>query len=174
MSQPLPTPETCAAITEAVLANPLDPGAEAEAHMQICRACSEARVAYLAQEEAPEPLAPAGYYDRLPERVLRKLPARPRLHQRLRPFTWAAAAALLVAVGASSFWAGRANRAPLVEANLKPASEAQELVTETPFQDHEDADNEDAVTQLTALSDEDANAVIRTLANQAAHPAVAP
>ncbi|HJU83716.1 MAG TPA: hypothetical protein VJ600_05875 [Holophagaceae bacterium] len=175
MTQPLPAPETCASITEAVLANPLDPGAEAEAHMQICRACSETRIAYLAQEEASEPLAPAGYYDRLPERILRKLPARPRLHQRLRPFTWAAAAALLLAVGASSFWAGRANRAPLVEASLpKAPAESQEFVSETPFLDHEDADSEDAVTQLTALSEQDANAVIRTLASQPAHPAAEP
>ena len=163
----LPVSQPCSLALEAILADPLDPGAEAEAHMQICRACSEARVAYLALEDHPLPLAPAGYFERLPGRILGKLPA-PSLHAHTRRFYWGAAAALLLAVGATAFSVGRANRVPLVEANLPRATaEIQEVLPDTPFQD-----NEDAVTQLTDLSQEDADAVFRTLSHRPAHPPV--
>ena len=168
MTQPLPNPPACLPTMEAVMADPLDPGPEAEAHLKLCRACAEARVAYLAQEESPEALAPAGYFERLPGRILRKLPARPRLHLRVGPFTWAAAAALLMAVGAGAFWAGRANRTPLVEATLpRTPSELQEVVPEVPF-----LDSEDAVSQLTALSQQDAEAVLRALRDRQTQPPV--
>ncbi|MFN7956883.1 MAG: hypothetical protein U0P46_00945 [Holophagaceae bacterium] len=162
----IPIPSTCAPVLEAVLADPLDPGPEAEAHLQICLACAEARVAYLAQEESPEALAPAGYFEHLPGRVLRKLPARRSLHQRVSPLAWAVAAALLMAVGAGAFWAGRANRTPLVEATLpRTPSEVQEVVPETPF-----LDPEDAVSQLTALSPQEADAVLQALGHRQAEP----
>ncbi|MFZ1375857.1 MAG: hypothetical protein WAS25_04620 [Geothrix sp.] len=168
MTQPLPIPSACAPTMEAVLVDPLDPGPEAETHLKICRACAEVRVAYLAQEESPEALAPAGYLERLPDRILRKLPARPRLHRRLGFFTWAAAAALLMAVGAGAFWAGRANRTPLVEATLpRTPSEIQEVQPEIPF-----LDPEDAVSQLTALSQQDADAVLQALSDRQAQPPV--
>jgi hypothetical protein len=166
MSQPLPFPDACSHALAAILIDPLEPGAEAEAHLRLCRACSEARVAYLAQEEAPEVLSPAGYHEHLPARILRKLPARPRLHQRLSPLAWATAAALLMAVGAGAFWAGRANRAPLVEASLpRTAPASQDLLMEAPFEDPEDA-----LSQLTALSPEEAEAVIRRLAQREPRP----
>ena len=169
MTQPPALPETCLLTMEAVLQDPLEPGADAEAHMDLCRACSEARVAYLAQEETPEALAPAGYFERLPGRVLRKLPLRTGLHRQLRPLTWAAAAALLMAVGAGAFWAGRANRTPLVEASVQaPTPEAQDALPDTPFQDAEDA-----VALLKALPPEEAEAVLRSLAARPAHPPVA-
>lgn len=162
MTQPLPLPLTnaCQLTMDAVLVDPLDPGPEAETHLQNCRACSEARVAFLAQEEVPLVLAPAGYFERLPSRIMGKLPARSRSSHTLR-YAWGAAAALLLAVGATAFGVGRANRAPLVEANLvKTTSENQELLPDTPFQD-----GEDALTQLTALSQEDADAVMRALSS---------
>lgn len=169
MSEPLlPVSAPCAHALEAILADPLAPGPEAEAHMQTCRACSEARVAYLAQEDAPLVLAPAGYFERLPRRVLGKLPA-PRLQTRNRRFFWGAAAALLLSVGATAFWVGRANRTPLVEAHLpKPTIEVQEGLPDAPFQDQEDA-----LTQLTALSQQDADAVMQTLSIRQAQPPVA-
>lgn len=161
MTQPLPIPEACSRAQEAVLADPLEPGAEAEVHMQICRACSEARVTYLAQEEFPEALAPAGYFDRLPDRVLRKLPARPGLHRRMRPMAWAAAAVVLMAVGAGAFWAGRVNRTPYVEATLPRQPEVTETtmaLSDTPFHDRE----EDAA-QLQTLSPAEMKALLKRL-----------
>lgn len=162
----LQMPAACRTTAAAVELDPLNPGPEAEAHMKRCTACSEARVAYLAQEEVPLALAPAGYFDRLPSRVLGKLPTSSRSVQSRHLF-WGAAAALLLAVGVTAFSVGRANRTPLVEASLpRITAEAQEVLPDSPFQD-----SEDAVTALTALSPEDAEAVIRTLA---AKPAPAP
>ncbi len=170
MTQALPAPPSCAPTLDAILVDPIDPGSEAEAHMKLCRACSEARVTYLAQEECPEVLAPAGYFERLPERILRKLPARPRLLSRVTPLVWAAAAALLMAVGAGAFWAGRANRTPLVEATLpRTPSEVQEVLPETPF-----LDQEDAVSQLTSLSPQEAEAVLKTLIDRQAQAPAKP
>jgi len=161
----LQLPAPCRATLTAVEADPLDPGSEAEAHMTHCTACSEARVAYLAQEECPQVLAPAGYFERLPARILGKLPA-PRRRTPARHYLWGAAAALLLTVGATAFWVGRANRTPLVEANLaRPVAEVQDGLPESPF-----LDSEDTLTQLTALSQEDAEAVIRTLSARPAGP----
>lgn len=159
MTQPLPIPQACALALDAVLLDPLEPGAEAEAHMLTCLACSEARVAYLAQEEAPEALVPAGYFDRLPSRVLRKLPQRSRLRLQLHPLTWATAAALLMAVGAGAFWAGRANRTPYVEATRQPeVMEPALSVSDTPFHDRD----EDAA-QIQALTPEEMKAFLKRL-----------
>ena len=155
----LPVSEPCSRALETILADPMAPGAEAEAHLLGCRACAEARVAYLAQEDFPVALAPAGYFERLPDRVLRKLPARPGLRLRLRPVTWAAAAALLMAVGAGAFWAGRANRTPLVEATLPRPSEVEtNTVSDTPFHDRE----EDAA-QVQTLTPEEMKALLKHL-----------
>jgi hypothetical protein len=161
MTQPLLIPDVCALAMEAVLVDPMDPGAGAEAHMKICRACSEARVAYLAQEDIPEALAPAGYFDRLPDRVLRKLPVRSSLHQRMPRMAWAIAAALLMTVGAGAFWVGRANRTPLVEATLPRQPDLIETSTtapDTPFHDRE----EDAA-QLQTLTPDEMKALLKHL-----------
>lgn len=157
MNQPVPAPEACNRTLNAVLVDPFDPGSDAEAHMRTCRACSEARVAYLAQEEAPEVLAPMGYFERLPERVLRKLPARPALHRRIPPLTWAAAAALLLAVGGGAFWAGLANRTPYVEAARQPEI-VEGAESDTPFHDHE----EDAA-QVQTLDPDEMKALLKRL-----------
>jgi len=149
----LPTSNMCSQALAAILIDPLDPGVEVEAHMQICRACSETRIAYLAQEECPAVLTPAGYFERLSDRVLRKLPARPGLRHRMRPLAWAAAAMVLMAVGAGAFWAGRANRTPLVEATLPRLPELLETgstVSDTPFHDRE----EDAAQVQTLTPEE--------------------
>jgi hypothetical protein len=157
----LPIPDICSHALAAVLVDPLDPGVDVEVHMQTCRACSEARVAYLAQEDCPAVLAPAGYFERLSDRVLRKLPARSGLRHRVRPLAWAAAAALLMSVGAGAFWAGRANRTPLVEATLPRLPELQETgstVSDTPFHDRE----EDAA-QVQTLTPEELKALLNHL-----------
>ena len=109
----------------------------------------------------PGALAPAGYFDRLPDRILRKLPVRQALHHRVRPFTWAAAAALLVAVGAGAFWVGRANRTPLVEATLPRQPEVIEtslMVSDIPFRDREEE-----AAQIQALTPEEMKAFLKDL-----------
>lgn len=170
MTEPLTVTDPCATSLQAILANPLDPGPEVEAHLRACGTCSEARIAFLAQEEAPLTLAPTGYFERLPERVVRKLPARPRLRHRLPPMVWAAAAVLLLAVGVGAFWVGRANATPYVEAALpRTPSEVQELPMDTPFDDQQDA-----VSQLTALSQQDAEAVLNTLRTRQDAPPAQP
>lgn len=159
MNRTLPLPEACARPLAAVEADPLDPGPAAEAHLRTCRSCAETRTGYLALEEAPDAIAPAGYFERLPDRILRKLPVRAPLHRRLGPLAWTAAATVLLAVGSGAFFAGRANRTPLVEATLPKSQEAMEIpVADTPFHDRE----EDA-SQVQALSPEEMQALLKRL-----------
>jgi hypothetical protein len=164
----LPIPDPCQAALAAIEHNPLELSAEARAHLRGCPACAEAQVHWLALEEAPFALTPAGYFDRLPARILRKLPTRPGLLGRPSKLLWAAAALILMTgVGVSGFWLGQANRNPVVEATLpRNSSEAQELMPEAPFQE-----NEDAMSQLSNLSQEEAEAVLKRLdAAQIGHP----
>lgn len=164
----IPLPEACEAALAAIERDPLDLPPEIRAHLRGCPACAEARVQWLALEDAPQALAPAGYFDRLPARVLRKLPARTGLLHRPHKLLWAAAAVLLMSgVGVGGFWLGKANRNPLVEAALpRTPGEAQELITDAPFQE-----NEDAMSQLSTLSQEEAEAVLNRLeASQLGHP----
>lgn len=158
-AQPLPLPDACLAALAAVEADPLDPGPMATTHLKACTACAEARVFFLAQEDSPEVLAPAGYFEHLPGRLLRKLPARPPLHRRLGPLAWAAAAVVLMAVGTGAFLAGRANRTPYVEAALPRQPDLLETSTsDTPFHNHE----EDAA-QVQALSPEEMKVLLKRL-----------
>jgi hypothetical protein len=167
MTEPLALPETCARTLDILQDDPLALNPSLTAHLGACPACREARVLLLAQEETPDSLAPAGYFDRLPERILRKLPSRHR-RPRLQPLGWAVAATLLVAVSAGAFWVGRANRTPYVEAGFtRTPSELQESLPEFPFED-----NEDALTKLRAMSPEEAEAVLQALSvEQAPRPA---
>jgi hypothetical protein len=150
--------QACHDALAAIEADPLALPPEAEAHVARCPTCSEARVAWLAMEDIPSAQAPAGYFDHLPGRVLRKLPTRAKGIRRY-PALWALAAGLLMAVGAGGFWLGRANRQPLVEATLAPAP--QELPTtlpETPF-----LEADDPVDQLHKLTPEEAKALMDNL-----------
>ena len=106
-------PPACAAALAAIEADPLDPGAAAEAHLRACPACAEARVMLLAQEDSALPLAPAGYFEALPARITRKLPAA-KAPRRLPTWLWAAAAAILMVAGVGGYLAGRATPASQV------------------------------------------------------------
>ncbi len=128
-------PPACEAAMMALELDALEPGAEAEAHLRACAACREAQVLLLAQEEAPLPLVQAGYFERLPARVIGKLQTR---KTGFRPGTWwmAAAAVLALAVGTGAFMAGRANRTPVVEAEARPVEPPPHI--EAPFTDSQD------------------------------------
>ena len=164
MSDPIrPIPEPCLRAQAAIELDPLELNPETAAHVRGCLPCAEARVAWLAQEET-QALAPAGYFERLPERILSKLPSGPR---RRRPhlILWALAAGLLLSVGLGGFWAGRANRQPMVEATLvQPAPDLQTL-PDTPF-----LEGEDDYAQLPDLSPEQAHRLFEQVSVQAPRP----
>ncbi len=148
-------PEACAAALKAIEADPCNPPAQVRAHLQGCPACAEARVLWLAQEEPPVALAPAGYFERLPARILGKLPAgrRPVAHRT----RWLAVAAALMALTAGgSFWAGRINREPLVEAKYAP--DPKDPQPELPFHDRYEV-----IEQFQNLSPEEAQVLLKQL-----------
>lgn len=159
MTEPrLDLPEACRAALEAIQADPLTLPPAARAHLRTCPSCAEARVQWLALEEAPAALAPAGYFERLPARILRKLPAR-RGSRRVHPALWAAAAALMLGLGVGGFLLGRIHRAPVVEATLpRTPAELKEVAPDTPF-----LEADDGVTQLRQLTPEEAEAVLKRL-----------
>ncbi len=151
--------QACLEALAAIEADPLSLPGAVEAHVAGCEACAEARVAWLAMEDTSLPPVPAGYFDHLPARVLRKLPARPSVRYRL-PLIWSLAAGFLLAVGGGGFWLGRANRQPLVEATLAPApvETPAAALPETPF-----LEGDDEMSQLRKLSPEEAKALLDRL-----------
>lgn len=166
-----PLPPACARALAALESDALAPGAEAEAHLRTCAACAEARVMLLAQEDAPSPLAPAGYFESLPARVLRKLPAaKPR--RRLPAWAWGAAAAILLAAGLGGYLAGRATPAPPV---LQPmAQQAQPLDAASqdrslPFQDRDED-----LAELGSLSPSEMKELVSTLDARSTKPEAKP
>ena len=150
--------QACLEALAAIETDPLELPPSVEAHVARCTTCSEARVAWLAMEDAPPALAPAGYFEHLPDRILMKLPARPRKGV-LPPALWALAAGLLLAVGAGGFMVGRANRPPLAEATLAPAPQGLPgSQPETPF-----LENDDSMTQLHRMNPQEAKALLDRL-----------
>lgn len=157
-----PLPPACQTALTALEADPLDVAPEVEAHLRVCPACREAQVHLLALEEAPLPpyfdAVPAGYFERLPARVVGKLQAR---KPAFRPGPWwmAAAAVLALGVGTAAFLAGRANRAPgMAEAAPLPQEATALRKAPIPFKDaHESLD------KLQELSPEEMQALLERL-----------
>jgi hypothetical protein len=160
MSERLLTiPEPCQQALAAIEADPLDLPREIRAHLRGCAACAEARVQWLAQEEVPAILVPADYFERLPDRVLRKLPARRMSALRHHPWLWIAAAGLAMTLGVGGFLAGRVQRTPVAEASLSQSPvDDTELISDTPFKE-----TDDVMSQFSALSPQDEEAVIKRL-----------
>ena len=159
--QPNPIPEACRQALAEIEADPLGLSPSAEAHVRACLACAEARVAWLAQEEVAAAQAPPGYFEHLPARILSKLPTTRRL-RRPHLAIWALAATLLAAVGVGGYLAGRANRAPLVEATLaQPVQETHETLPDTPFQE-----GDEDYAQLPNLSPEQTRMVIQRVSQE--------
>lgn len=148
----------CATAVKALEMDPLDPGSETEAHLRACAACREAQVMLLAQEEVPLPLVPAGYFERLPGRVVGKLQA-PKPAGRPGLWWMAAAAVLSVAVGSGAFLAGRANRTPLVEAEARPVEPPP---VATPFHD-----SQDELGKLQNMKPEEVQELLKQLQTEA-------
>jgi hypothetical protein len=147
----------CAETLALIQADPLELPAAAIAHTRICPACAEARVAWLAQEEPAPALAPTGYFDRLPDRVLAKLPPSRR---KWRP-GWSQAslaAGLFLALGLGGFWLGRSPAPVLTEAALPSVAEAAEGLPETPF-----PTGDEDLALLPALNPDEAQALLERL-----------
>lgn len=155
-------PPSCDLALQAIESNPFEVPGEVLDHLRSCPACAEARVQWLAMEECPAALAPAGYFDRLPARILGKLPF-PRPVRRPMRFLAAAAALLLVATAAAAFWAGKANQTPLVEA--KAVQETREMAADDPFQE-----KDEILEPLHALSPDEASALLKSLEKPEAKP----
>jgi len=156
----LPLPEACQLAMNAIEADPLEVPSEIQAHLRICPACAEARVLWLAQEEAPQALAPTGYFQHLPGRVLRKLPSRRVTRRQHHPVLWSAAAVIALATGVGGFMAGRANRTPMVEASL-PAPTVPDFQVTIPSAPYQNTDN--VMSQLSTLTPVEAEALAKKL-----------
>lgn len=153
MSPEAITPEQFEKAIQAIEADPLNLPAEIEAWVQQSPALCEMRVHWLALEDPRETntLAPAGYFEALPGRVLRKLPVKAAARHRFHPALWTAAAALMLAIGTGGFWAGKASRPPLVEARIQEPEPAKDLpVADAPFQE-----SDDVMVQIQNLSPEE-------------------
>ena len=158
-------PEPCRAALAAIEADPLALTGAVLDHLGACPACAEARVHWLATFDAPVALAPAGYFDHLPARILGKLPA-PRSAARPWGFLAAAAAVLLLATAGGAFWAGKLNQSPLVEASLpKAPSDTRETPVDAPFQE-----KDEILEPLQNLSPEEASALLKSLDHPDAKP----
>ena len=152
-------PEACQRTLTAIEAEPLDLPEEALAHLRACPACREARVLWLAQQEVPAALVPADYFERLPRRILRKLPARRLNGSRPHPILWLAAAGMALALGVGGYLVGRVRNAPAAEATLQaPDVDLSEFTAETPFDE-----GDDALSQLSDLGPQDAARVLQRL-----------
>jgi hypothetical protein len=153
-----PLSPQCEAALAAFQNDPLDLPAEVEAHVRACSACHEARIVLLAQEDAPLPLVPTGYFERLPSRIQGKLPQR-RAGFTFKPWMMAAAAALLVGVAGASFLAGRANRAPGI-AQAEPLPQELKALPKSTLPFH---DAQDDLSRLQDMTPEEAQALVERL-----------
>ena len=111
---------------------------------------------WLAQEEAPVPLAPAGYFEQLPRRILRKLPSG-RAKGSRHTILWLAAAGLAWPWASAAIWRAGSSGPPWWKPAWRPRDPV-ELVPDAPFDE-----GEDVLSQLSELSPEDAEAVLQRL-----------
>ncbi len=126
-------------------------------HVAACPACAEARVLWLAQDEHPTALAPAGYFEALPGRVLRKLPVRRR--RSVRPYLWAAAGLVALLAGTGGYLAGRAGQVDPRDTAAMPAVEVLEPSgLETPF-----VEPDEDLASLGAMTPEQEKALVNRL-----------
>jgi hypothetical protein len=165
MNALLPDSPEYARVLQALEADPLNLPADVAELVHRDPALAELRVQWLALDEAPMPLAPAGYFERLPGRIAGKLPGQPRrLGSRLSPLLWSAAAVALLAIGAGGFLAGRANRTPVVEASTKPETPPY-AVGDSPFQE-----KDDLLVQADQLSPAEVQALLKRLETSTKRP----
>jgi len=95
-------------------------------HVSVCSKCSEARVLWLAQEDFDVQLTPAGYFDKLPSRILQKLPVAQKTPLYRLPLLISAASLLLFA-GLSGYWYGRQSQfSPIILEAIVPPKDIRD------------------------------------------------
>jgi hypothetical protein len=119
-------PQGCQNTLAAIELDPLNLPHEALKHITTCPKCFEARVMWLAQEDFEAPIAPTGYFDKLPGRILQKMPATSASPWFRVPLL-ASAASILFFAGLSGYWYGRqANHTTIVLEAVVPPRDAQD------------------------------------------------
>jgi hypothetical protein len=95
-------------------------------HVSVCSKCSEARVLWLAQEDFDIQLTPAGYFDKLPSRILQKLPVAQKTPLYRLPLLISAASLLLFS-GLSGYWYGRQSQfSPIILEAIVPPKDIRD------------------------------------------------
>ena len=114
-------PDECQTALDAIERDALHLPLDALKHVSMCQMCSEARVMWLAQEDFDHCLAQSGYFEKLPGRILQKLPAGRAKHW-MRPPLLISAASLLLLAGFSGYWFGRQSHqhTVILEAMIPP------------------------------------------------------
>jgi hypothetical protein len=151
-------PQACQNALEAIEQDPLNLPQSALKHVAQCPMCSEARVMWLAQCDFEAPLAPAGYFDKLPGRVLQKMPSSPARPWFRLPLL-ASAASILFFAGIVGYWAGRQAHPPIVLEAVLPPKGAQD-----PFlQDLTSFTSIEAFSMATSLTPEEVRELMKDL-----------
>jgi hypothetical protein len=137
--------------------DPLGIGPETLGHVSTCRMCSEARVLWLTLDDFDNAMAPASYFDDLPGRVLRKLPAQSTRHHLWRSMM-ASAASLMLLAGIGGYWLGRQGQPPMYFEAVLPPREFQDISSDpTSFSSIE------LFSQIPDLSPEETSALMMDL-----------
>jgi hypothetical protein len=157
-------PAGCQDALRAIELDALNLPLEALKHVSACSMCSEARVLWLAQEDFGHQLAPAGYFDKLPSRVLQKLPTAQKKPLYRLPLLFSAASILLF-VALSGYWYGRQSQlSPIILEAIVPPKDIRD-----PFlNDPTSFSNIELFSQVSDLTAEEANSLMRDLKEQEA------
>jgi len=151
-------PLDCQNALRTIETDPLNMPPDAQKHVAACPPCSEARVMWLAQDDFVSPIAPMGYFDRLPGRVLQKLPVSLTRFRMRTPLLFSAASMILIAC-LSGYWFGRQSQpAPMIMEAVMPPRDMQDIL-----QDPTSFSSIELFSQVQFLTPEETNALMKDL-----------
>ncbi|MCL1908800.1 MAG: hypothetical protein FWG12_05470 [Holophagaceae bacterium] len=157
---------SCHAALQAIERSPLDLDSGSLKHISQCPMCSEARVMFLAQDDFDPCLAPAGYFDKLPSRVLQKLPVAP-VRFRLRTMLLISAASMFFLTGLGGYWYGRQSHLSTIvlEAVIPIPKDLQDPF----FQDYTSFTSIELFSQVESMTPEETQKLMEGLKKQEAN-----
>jgi len=157
-------PLGCQEALRAIELDPLNLPIEALQHVSACAKCSEARVLWLAQEDFGTQMTPAEYFDKLPSRILQKLPIAQKTPLYRLPLLVSAATLLLFA-GLSGYWYGRQSQfSPIILEAIVPPKDMRD-----PFiNDPTSFSSIELFSQVHDLTQEEAQTLMKDLKKQEA------